>query len=176
MTNEAPGLASVCVDNYVFAEINPCGAISGPGSGLPGGAATPAPVTPCTSGAPPGVLSPLPNGAFPLNDANDNAYYTSDLPEGTSDNYATVRGDYKISDKDSLSASWYRDTSTWVKPGTYTGQFLSLSGYEVPHGAYTLDETHIFNTTLVNDFRLGLDESNLFSPAFSNANPISHNT
>jgi hypothetical protein len=174
MTNEAPGLAAICVDNFTFAEVNPCGAVSGPGSGLPGG--TPAPITPCTSGAPPGVLSPLPNGAFPLNDANDNAFYNSDLGEGTSDNYATVRGDYKISDKDSLSGSWYRDTSTWVKPGTYTGAFASSSGYQVPHGAYTLDETHIFNTTLVNDFRLGLDLSDLFSPSFSNANPISHAT
>jgi hypothetical protein len=174
MTNEAPGLASICVDNFTFAEVNPCGAVSGPGSGRTGG--TPAPVTPCTTGAPPGVLSPLPNGAFPLNDANNNAYYTSDLGEGTSDNYATIRGDYRISDKDSLSGSWYRDTSTWIKPGTYTGSFASSSGYQVPHGAYTLDETHIFNTTLVNDFRMGLNSSDLFSPSFSSANPIAHVT
>ena len=176
MTNEAPGLAAVCVDNFTFAEVNPCGAVSGNNTGMPGNVPTPAPVTPCTSGAPPGVLSPLPNGNYPLNDANDNAQYSSDLGESTSDNYATVRGDYKISDKDSLSGSWYRDTSTWIKPGTYAGAFLTEGGYQVPHGAYTLDETHIFNTTLVNDFRLGLDESNLFSPAFSNANPISHVT
>lgn len=166
MTNEAPGKASICVDNYTFAEVNPCGAT----------ATTPAPVTPCTSGAPPGVLSPLPNGSIAGNGANNNAYYTSDLGESTSDNYATIRGDYRISDKDSLSGSWYRDTSTWIKPGTYTGAFLTESGYQVPHGAYTLDETHIFNTTLVNDFRMGLNSSDLFSPAFSNANPISHAT
>jgi hypothetical protein len=164
MTNEAPGQAAVCVDNFIYAEINPCTG-----------------VTPCPSGAPPGVLSPLPNGALVTGGVNNinnnnNAYYTSDIGEYTSDNYATVRGDLKISDKDSLTGSWYRDTSTWKKPGLYSGTSASFGGFLVPHGAYTAEETHIFSPTLVNTARLGLDFSDLQSPAFSNANPVTHAT
>jgi hypothetical protein len=161
MTNEAPGRASVCVDNFIFAEINPC---------LPG--VIPA----CPSGAPPGVLAPLPNGSLLLPNNNDDANFQSNLGQYSSDNYATVRGDLKISNSDSLTGSWYRDTSTWRRPGAFTEPNLSYSGYQVPHSAYTLEETHIFSPTLVNTFRLGLSLSDLFSPSFSNDNPISHAT
>jgi hypothetical protein len=161
MTNEAPGKAAVCVDNFIFAEINPC---------------TPGVIPACPTGAPPGILSPLPNGSTILPNNNDNGNYTSDIGEYTSDNYATIRADYKISNNDSLVGSWYRDTSTWEKPGLYTGTSLSFGGFLVPHGAYTLEETHIFSTTIVNTARVGLDMSDLLSPSFSNANPFTHAT
>jgi hypothetical protein len=51
-----------------------------------------------------------------------------------------------------------------------------LSGYQVPHGAYTLEETHIFSSAMINTLRLGLNESSLFSPAFSASNPLTHDT
>jgi hypothetical protein len=163
MTNQAPGKAAVCVDNFIFAELNPCTG-----------------VTPCPSGYPAGGLSPLPNGALVLNKAgknvNDNQFYVSDNSFLTSDNYATVRGDLKISNNDSLVGSWYRDTSTWQRPGLYAPPNLSFSGYQVPHGAYQLEETHIFSPTLVNALRLGLNQSSLFSPALSDANPLAHAT
>ena len=133
-------------------------------------------VTPCPSGAPAGVLSPLPNGAVITPTNNDDAYYNSDLGEYASDDYSTVRGDLKITNNDSLTGSWYRDSSTWKKPGLYSGSSLSYSGYQVPHSAYTVEETHIFGPTLVNTFRLGLAISDLASPAFSNANPFTHAT
>ena len=161
MTNEAPPgsaiaaqygrAASVCVDNFIFAEINP-------------------------AGSPPGVLYPLPNGSNVAPGNNDNGNYTSDLGQYSSDNYGTVRGDLKISDKDSLVGSWYRDTSTWRKPGVFSGAFLTYSGFQVPHGAYTLEETHVFSPSLVNTLRGGLSWSNLASPAFSSADPFAHAT
>jgi carboxypeptidase family protein len=151
MTNEAPGQAAVCVDNFIFSEINP-------------------------AGTPAGVLAPLPNGALITPNNNDDAYYNTDLGQYSSDNYATVRGDLKISDKDTLTGTWYRDTSTWRKPGNYNSPSLSYSGYQVPHGAYTLEESHILSSSLVNTVRLGLDTSNLFSPSFSNDNPVTHAT
>jgi hypothetical protein len=161
MTNEAPGKAAVCVDNFIFAELNPCTG-----------------VTPCPSGFAPGGLSPLPNGALVLdsngNNSNDNAYYVSDNSFITRDDYATIRADFKISDKDSLTGSWYRDTSTWKRPGVYAPPNLAFSGYEVPHGAYTLEETHIFSNTLVNTLRAGFNHSDLYSPALSDANPLAH--
>jgi hypothetical protein len=151
MTNHMPGVAAVCVDNFIFSEIDP-------------------------AGTPAGVLAPLPNGALVSPNGNDDAYYNSDLGQYASDNYATVRGDYRISDKDGLSASWYRDTSTWRRPGLFNAPSLSYNGFQVPHDAYTVEESHIFSSALVNTVRLGLDESNLFSPAFSNSNPVTHAT
>jgi hypothetical protein len=161
MTNEAPPgsaaakqygqAASVCVDNFIFAELNP-------------------------NGTPPGVLSPLPNGAAFVPNNNDNAYYFSDLTQGASDNYETVRGDLRISNKDSLVGSWYRDTSTWRRPGNYSPPNLSYSGNQVPHAAYTVEETHVFNPSLVNSLRVGLARSDLFSPQFFNNNPVTHVT
>jgi Carboxypeptidase regulatory-like domain len=159
MTNEAPGRAAVCVDNFIFAQLNPCTG-----------------VTPCPSGYPVGGLAPLPNGAVISPANNDDAYYNSDNSQITSDNYSTVRGDLRISDNDSLVGSWYRDTSTWQRPGVYSAPALSYSGYQVPHGAYTLEETHIFSTTVVNTFRVGLNQSSLYSPAISDQNPLAHAT
>jgi len=161
MTNQAPPgsaaaiqygqAASVCVDNFIFAEINP-------------------------NGTPPGVLSPLPNGAAFSPNNNDNAYYFSDLAQYASDNYGTVRGDLRISEKDSLVGSWYRDTSTWRRPGLYNAPNLAYSGDEVPHSAYTAEETHVFNPSLVNTLRVGLARSDLFTPQFFNNNPATHLT
>jgi carboxypeptidase family protein/TonB-dependent receptor-like protein len=171
MTNEAPPgsaaaiaaghAAAVCVDNFIFAELNPCTG-----------------VTPCPSGVPPGVLAPLPNGALITNpnNQNDNAYYVSDLAQYASDNYGTVRGDLRITEKDSLVGSWYRDTSTWRRPGNYGPPNLSYSGNQVPHSAYTVEETHVFNPSLVNSLRVGLARSDLFSPQFFNNNPVTHVT
>jgi hypothetical protein len=148
MTNHAPGQAAVCVDNFIFSLIDP-------------------------NGTPAGRLAPLPNGPLLLPNNNDDAYFFSDPGQRADDNYGTVRGDLRISDKDSLAASWYRDTSTWQRPNLYND---TLSGYQVPHSAYTLEETHIISSAMVNTLRLGLNESNLFSPSFSASNPLTHDT
>jgi len=151
MTNEAPGRAAICVDNFIFSEINP--------------AATPA-----------GFLAPLPNGALILPNNNDDAFYFSDLGQYAKDNYATIRGDFKISTRDSVDATWYSDTSTWKRPGLYNEPSLSFSGFQVPHGAGMIEETHIFSSAMVNSVRVGKDVSNLYSPTFSNDNPATHLT
>jgi len=147
-TNHAPGKAAVCIDNFIFSLIDP-------------------------NGNPAGRLAPLPNGPPLSPNNNDDAYFFSDPGQRADDNYGTARGDLKISDKDSLAASWYRDTSTWRRPNVYNDM---LNGYQVPHGAYTLEESHIFSSAMVNTVRLGLNESSLFSPAFSASNPLTHDT
>jgi len=107
---------------------------------------------------------------------NDDAFYFSDLGQYAKDNYATIRGDFKISTKDSVDATWYSDTSTWKRPGLYNAPSLSYSGYQVPHGAGMIEETHIFSSAMVNSLRVGKDVSNLYSPSFSNDNPATHLT
>ncbi len=146
MTNRAPGRASVCVDDTIFNLIDP-------------------------AGTPAGRLSPMPNGPvlFPGNSAN----FFSDGGQRASDNYSTLRADYRLSNKDSLVGSWYRDTSTWIRPNLTNDR---LSGFEVPHSAYTLEESHIINSATVNTVRAGLNESFLYSPSFSDSNPANHDT
>jgi hypothetical protein len=146
--NRAPGQAGVCVDDTIFNLIDP-------------------------AGTPPGRLSPLPNGPVNTKSGGNSASFFSDGGQRASDNYSTVRGDLKLSDKDTLTASWYRDTSTWVRPNVFNE---ILTGFQVPHSAYTLEESHILSSAMVNTVRLGLNESFLYSPAFSDSNPVSHDT
>jgi hypothetical protein len=133
-------LASVCVDNTIEKLINP-------------------------SGTPAGGLEPLPNGAL----LNNVAQFVSDGNQKVTDNYSTVRGDLKITDKDSLVGTWYRDHSTWTKPDSFN---QDISGFQVPHAAYSLEENHIFSSAMVNTLRLGLNQSNLVSPSISTSNPL----
>ena len=96
MKNLAPGRASVCVDNTIEQLINP-------------------------AGSPAGGLEPLPNGAL-LGPDNNVAQFFSDGEQRVSDNYGTVRGDLKISDKDSLVAGSVSgpldvDQARFIQPG-----------------------------------------------------------
>jgi hypothetical protein len=143
MTNLAPGQASTCVDNTMEKLVS-------------------------TSGTPAGGLDPLPNGGLTGPDNNVGNFF-SDGKQRVTDNYATTRGDLKISDKDSLSGSWYRDHSTWTLPNSFN---YDISGFEVPHAAYTLEENHVFSPAMVNTLRVGLNQSNLASPAISTSNPL----
>jgi hypothetical protein len=142
-TNLSPGKAAVCVDNTIAKLID-------------------------ASGTPVGGLDPLPNGSLIGPDFNVGKF-TTNAKQRVTDNYATVRGDLKISDKDSLTGSWYRDHSTWDKPNKLN---QDISGFLVPHAAYSLEENHIFSPAMVNTLRLGLNQSNLLSPAISTSNPL----
>jgi Carboxypeptidase regulatory-like domain/TonB dependent receptor len=137
-------LASMCVDNTIEKLVNP-------------------------SGTPAGGLEPLPNGAL----LNNVAQFVSDGNQKVTDNYSTVRGDLKITDKDSLVGTWYRDHSTWTKPDSFN---QDINGFQVPHAAYSLEENHIFSSAMVNTLRLGLNQSNLVSPAISTSNPLELDT
>jgi carboxypeptidase family protein len=143
MTNLAPGKSTVCVDNTIEKLINP-------------------------SGTPAGGLEPLPNGSV-LGPDNNVAQFFSHGKQRVTDNYATTRGDLRISNKDSLVGTWYRDHSTWTKPDSFN---QDIGGFQVPHAAYTLEENHIFSSAMVNTVRLGLNQSNLLSPAISTSNPL----
>jgi hypothetical protein len=146
MTNLAPGHASTCVDNTIEKLIK----LDQP------------------SGIPAGGFDPLPNGPLVGPDNNLGSYF-SDGKQRVTDNYASVRFDFKISDKDSLSGSWYRDHSQFSVPDTLN---YNISGFLVPHGAYTLQENHVFSPAMVNTFRLGVNRSDLHSPQLSSSNPL----
>jgi hypothetical protein len=68
------------------------------------------------------------------------------------DNFYNVRGDLKISDKDSMAAAFYYDRSTFTQPDTYNQK---LEGFFVGRKGASLEETHVFSASTVNTFRLG---------------------
>ncbi len=116
-------------------------------------------------------LEPLPNGS--LIGAGNIGNFNSNGNQRVTDNYGTVRGDLKISDHDSLSGSWFRDDSTWTKPNAFN---QDISGFTVPHKAYTLEENHVFSSAMVNTIRLGYSRSDLASPVISTSNPLEKDT
>jgi hypothetical protein len=91
--------------------------------------------------------------------------------QGVSDNYFTLRADYRISDKDSLNSSYYRDHSSWSKPNSFDN---IKTGYLLPNQAVSLEEAHIFSNSLVNSFRVGYAQSNVTNPGLSFSLPAAN--
>ena len=136
-TNLAPGQASLCVDNFVKSFTN--------------------------------ALDPLPtcnvtNPSCLVGPDNNSALYTFSGAQAVTDNYVTLRGDIKISDKDSLNSSWYWDHSSWAKPDPLN---LSTSGYIIPNQAISVEENHVFSPSMVNSIRLGYTQSIVRNPGIA---------
>jgi outer membrane receptor protein involved in Fe transport len=106
-------------------------------------------------------LIPHPNGpAF-----GDTANFVYSPPAVVHENYYTGRLDHKISDKDSLFATYnYDDTPFNTQSGLGTINILSQTTRHI--GA--LEETHIFSPGLVNSARLGYNRN-----AVINSQPVS---
>jgi hypothetical protein len=68
------------------------------------------------------------------------------------DNFYNFRGDVKISDKDSMSGSFYYDHSTFNQPDSLNQK---LEGFFVGRKGASIEETHLFGSSLVNTVRLG---------------------
>jgi hypothetical protein len=136
---------------------------------LAGGTAANQPAgTPCTNGTAPGhYLSPLAsicvddNAAkylpfWPVS-ANTNpdgntAAYSFTAQRIVTENFFTIRGDHKISEKDSLAATYLRDNTPYSSPDGLDAVLLnSITNRQI----VSLEETHIFSPTLVNSARGG---------------------
>jgi hypothetical protein len=135
--NLAPTKASTCVDNTIAAFV--------------------------------AALDPLPNcdlaaAGCLIGPSFNAAHYTFSGAQAVTDNYVTLRGDIKISDKDSLNSSWYRDNSSWSKPDALN---TSTRGFLLPNQAISVEETHIFGASMVNSFRLGYGVSIVKNPGLA---------
>jgi hypothetical protein len=113
------------------------------------------------------AIDPLPNGSL-VGPSNNVGHYTFAGAQAVTDNYVTLRGDVKISDKDSLNSSWYRDHSTWTKPSPLNN---SRSGYILPNQAVSIEENHVFSSAMVNSFRVGYAQSIVTNPGIEALNP-----
>jgi len=113
------------------------------------------------------ALDPLPNGG-PVGPSNNAARYLFSGNQAVSDNYFTLRGDVKLSEKDSVDANYYRDHSSWSKPNALN---TSRSGYILPNQAASLEENHIFSPSMVNSIRVGYSQSIVTNPGIAALNP-----
>ncbi len=107
------------------------------------------------------ALDPLPQVDCSPSNICTNAYGGV---QGVTDNYFTLRADYKVSDKDSVNSSYYRDHSSWSKPNAFDNQ---KTGYVLPNQAASLEEAHIFSPATVNSIRFGYAQSIVTNPGLS---------
>jgi hypothetical protein len=96
----------------------------------------------------------------------------------TTENFFTVRGDLKISNKDSLFATYVRDPSYYALPQALDQVVVNFSAYRQ---AIVAEETHVFSSAFTNSVRLGLDRSSgltndYFGYASQAINPLATNT
>jgi hypothetical protein len=128
-TNLAPGRAGFCVDNFIAVD-------------------TPQHPSFTTAFFPPSNGQLIGNG--------DTGIFSFAAQEVTSENYFTIRLDHKVSATDGLYATYIRDASQTVQPGTF-GELSSdiVSSRQ----AATLHEQHIFNPNLLNAAQIGFSRA-----------------
>src|SRR5438094_5187126 len=100
---------------------------------------------------------PVPNGSPSCVGCNANVgAYNWTAVQHTSENFATARGDLKISDKDTVLATYVRDPSSFTLP-----QALNqvLVAFFAQRQAAVLEETHLFSPSVVNTVRVALDKT-----------------
>src|SRR5438876_2072176 len=101
---------------------------------------------------------PPPNGSPSCVGCNANVgAYNWTAVQRTSENFITTRGDMKISDKDSVFATFVRDPSSFTLPQALNQFFVKFGAYRE---AAVLEETHTFSPSVVNTLRVALDKTN----------------
>lgn len=70
----------------------------------------------------------------------------------TYENFETARIDHKFSDRDSMFGSWFLDRATFTTPDSYN---TWTSENASKRQMVSLEETHVFNASLVNSLRIG---------------------
>jgi hypothetical protein len=101
---------------------------------------------------------PPPNGSPNCVGCNANVgAYNWTAVQHTTENFITTRGDLKISDKDSLFATFVRDPSDFSLPQALNQVSVKFAAYRQ---ADVLEETHTFSPSVVNTIRVALDKTN----------------
>ena len=103
---------------------------------------------------------------------------TGKVPVGVNaqgvENFWTNRIDHRLSEKDSISGSWYRDTATFASPDAL-GAVLNASASG--RTMITAEETHTFSPSLLNAFRIGYSRVNIAqNKPVSAINPLAGET
>lgn len=109
---------------------------------------------------------PLPNGAL-LGNGDTGLYSVPTLQAGTQ-NFYTARVDHKLSDKDSLFATFLLDQSQLTQPDQLNNEKYRNKNTR-PFAA--LEETHVFSSALVNSLRFGFNRYGVTTDTFDPINP-----
>jgi hypothetical protein len=109
---------------------------------------------------------PLPNGPV----SGDTGIYSFSGSAITTENYFTTRVDHRFSEKDNLAGSYMFDNS----PSSQNDEFNNkLIFTKTKRQLVSLEENHVFNSSLVNSFRLGYHREYAAAPSGSKAiNPL----
>jgi len=115
-------------------------------------------------------LWPLPNAGLIPGTSGDRGIFNFQSRQVINEDFFTTRVDGKISEKDSLAATYLGDVSPYTEPDPL-GDVLYKS--KVNRQLATLEETRIFSPTLVNSARVGYNrESVLNNAPVSAINPL----
>ena len=95
---------------------------------------------------------PLPNG--PLLGPGDTGIFRFSGQQVTPENYFTTKIDHKVSEQDSLAGTYMFDSGTVRQPDELNDK---RTGYDSRRQVVTANETHTFNSKVLNSFRFGIN-------------------
>jgi hypothetical protein len=107
---------------------------------------------------------PLPNAGLIGN--GDTGLYSPAQSQTNTINYVTFRVDHRLSSSDSLAGGYMYDKSPFLQPDAFNNYFESN---ETRRQVVTLEENHLFSSTLVNTLRGGWSHIHAASPASATA-------
>jgi outer membrane receptor protein involved in Fe transport len=139
---------------------------------VPSGSCTPTTITVSPLVTPYLGFWPLPNGG--LNSGGDTGFYNTEELLHLTENYVIARIDHRISGNDNLNGSWFYDRSPQTQPDPLGDVKTELF---TDRQMGSLEETHVFNPSLVNTVRVGFNRSQGFvNVPVSAMNPIAADT
>jgi hypothetical protein len=98
----------------------------------------------------------LPNGGLLPGTNGDIGINTFVANQIVNENFFTVRGDHRFSDKDSLAATYLYDNAPYSSPDSLNA--VLISSKTIRHIA-TIEKTHIAGARMLNSFRLGFSRA-----------------
>ncbi|MGD1025686.1 MAG: carboxypeptidase regulatory-like domain-containing protein [Candidatus Sulfotelmatobacter sp.] len=108
---------------------------------------------------------PSPNGAL---NGQTGQYFVATLQQGN-ENFFTGRIDHKLSDQDSLAGNFGYDKTRLEEPDPLNNLHF-LDGNSRPF--FAIEETHTFNSSLVNALRFGFNRNRALSTTADPINPL----
>jgi hypothetical protein len=113
---------------------------------------------------------PLPNGTV----SGDTGIYSFSGSAVTTENYFTTRVDHKFSDQDNLAGSYMYDNSPSSQNDEFNNKMIFT---KTRRQLVSLEENHVFKSSLMNSFRLGYHREFAAAPSGSTAiNPLAADT
>jgi hypothetical protein len=113
---------------------------------------------------------PVPNGGLEPGTNGDIGTFTFAGQQVVTENFFTTRVDDKISDKDSLAATYLGDITPYRSPDSLNAVLITS---KTNRQIATLEETHIFSPVLVNSARIGYSRDGVLNNVGASAiNPL----